>query len=200
MARLRLIAPVPGVTTETRGTFVKDADELLAVYSQTVWRVVTRLLGKDDRAIDDCFQDAFVEFYQLSTRRRIQHPRALLVRIATRRAIDVVRRRSVARRRFPRAVDDRDAATHVEPASLVIGDELADALVQALQELPEAQAAVFCMTQIEGMSHPEVAAALGRSPNHVAVLLRRARLRLQTLLSLFADTDGRTAGCVLPRP
>jgi RNA polymerase sigma-70 factor (ECF subfamily) len=124
----------------------------------------------------------------------------LLVRIATRRAIDVVRRRRVARRRFPRAVDDRDAAAHAEPASLVMGDELADALVQALKDLPEAQAAVFCMTQIDGMSHPEVAAALGRSPNHVAVLLRRARLRLQTRLALFAEADGRTAGCVLREP
>jgi RNA polymerase sigma-70 factor (ECF subfamily) len=168
---------------------VNDADELLAAHGQAVWRVIARFLGKNDRGIDDCFQDAFVEFYEVSTRRRVQHPRALLVQIATRRAIDLVRRRSVARRRFPRAVDDHDAGAYVEPASHVIGDELADALIQALQELPEAQAAVFCMTQLDGMSHPEVAAALGRSPNHVAVLLRRARLRLQTLLSLFVENS-----------
>jgi len=168
-----------------------QADEWIATHGATVWRTVTRLLGSRDRDAEDCFQDAFVELWQVSRAEPIDHVRALLIRIATRRAIDVIRRREVGRRRFPRSVDDFDSSKDREPSSNVAGDELATALVEALIDLPESQAAVFCMTQLDGVDHSEVARALNKSNNHVAVLLKRARTQLQAKLARFAQPHGR---------
>ena len=162
-----------------------EAKDVVAAHGTAVWRAIGRLIGRADRDAEDCFQDTFVEFWALVQRRQVHHPQALLVRIATRRAIDAIRRRTVMRRRILRVVDDADPSATRDPSALLLDDELAAALTEAIAGLPEAQAVVFCMTQFDGMDHAQVAAALGRSPNHVAVLLRRSRVRLQKRLVAF---------------
>lgn len=170
-----------------------QAANFVADHAAQVWRAVTRILGGHDHEAEDCFQDAFVEFWQIVQKQTVESPRALLIRIATRRAIDVIRRRKVARERFPRVVDDSNLSKTREPSSQLMSDELAGALVEALADLPEAQATVFCMTQLESMNHSDVALALGKSSNHVAVLLKRARRQLQSRLARFAQPDAQQA-------
>jgi RNA polymerase sigma factor (sigma-70 family) len=154
---------------------------LVETQSSLVWRTLCRLLGAHD-GVEDCFQETFLEFLSCAGKAQIDHPAALLVRIATRRAIDRIRRRSAARRTV-RTLADEDAATsQLEPSLAAIGQELADALRAALATLPEQQSAVFVMTQLEHLSHADVAAALGVRLNHVAVLLFRARAALQVKL------------------
>jgi RNA polymerase sigma-70 factor (ECF subfamily) len=51
-----------------------------------------------------------------------------------------------------------------------------------LADLDEPQAAVFHLVEIEGMSAPEVAAALGVKLNTVYARLRLARKRFERLL------------------
>jgi RNA polymerase sigma-70 factor (ECF subfamily) len=168
-----------------------EAKDVVAAHGTAVWRAIARLIGRTDRDAEDCFQDTFVEFWALARSRQVQHAEALLVRIATRRAIDAIRRRIVTRRRVVRVADDADPSASRDPAALLVDDELAMALTEALADLPEAQAVVFCMTQLDGMDHAQVASVLGRSPNHVAVLLRRSRVRLQKQLAAFNREETR---------
>ena len=153
---------------------------LVEAHGPLVWRITCRLLRGDD-GVDDCFQETFLEFLRQANHAPVDRPAGLLVRIATRRAIDQIRRRS-ARRGTERRLAEGDAASDSEPSAALIGQEFAEALRCALVELPEQQSAVFVMTQLEQLSHEEVAAALGVSLNHVAVLLFRARAALQEKL------------------
>lgn len=166
-----------------------QAANYVAAHSAQVWMTITRILRAGDHDAEDCFQETFVEFWQIAQKQKVEHPRALMIRIATRRAIDVIRRRKVARERFPRAVDESNESKAIEPSSHLMADELADALIEALVEMPEAQAIVFCMTQLELMDHSDVARTLGKSSNHVAVLLKRARTQLQSKLARFDQSQ-----------
>jgi RNA polymerase sigma-70 factor (ECF subfamily) len=156
-----------------------------------VWRTLCRLLRAEDDAIDDCFQETFLEFLRQSSDGVVERPAGLLVRIATRRAIDRIRIRAGDRARL-RSLDESDAAADAtDPSVAVMGDELAQALRLALIDLPEQQSAVFVMTQLEQMSHDDVAVALGVSLNHVAVLLFRARATLQAKLKNVISAERR---------
>jgi RNA polymerase sigma-70 factor, ECF subfamily len=172
---------------------VKQDDDPLSrmveAHGPLVWRTTCRLLRGDD-GVEDCFQETFLEFIRHANNAPVEQPAGLLLRIATRRAIDQIRRRS-RRRAAERSLAEGDAAFHVEPSVAVVGQELAEALRRALVVLPEQQSAVFVMTQLEQMSHAEVAAALGVSLNHVAVLLFRARAALQAKLKGLVPDEGR---------
>jgi RNA polymerase sigma-70 factor (ECF subfamily) len=156
-----------------------------------VWRTLCRLLRAEDDAIDDCFQETFLEFIGQSSDGVVDRPAGLLVRIATRRAIDRIRKRAGERTRL-RSLDESDAAASaIDPSLAVIGDELAQALRLALIDLPEQQSAAFVMTQLEQLPHDQAAEALGVSLNHVAVLLFRARATLQAKLKNVISAERR---------
>jgi RNA polymerase sigma-70 factor (ECF subfamily) len=154
---------------------------LVESHGPLVWRTLCRLLRAGDDSVDDCFQETFLEFLRQANQSAVEHPAALLVRIATRRAIDRIRKRSAQRNRL-QGLDETEAAKVIDPSLAAMGEELAESLRLALFTLPEEQSAVFVMTQLEQISHEDVAAALGVSVNHVAVLLFRARATLQARL------------------
>jgi RNA polymerase sigma-70 factor (ECF subfamily) len=156
---------------------------------QAVWRTICRLLGSQEGAAD-CFQETFVQFAQLSRRKIVRDPLGLLKRIATSRAIDTIRRRTVDRRRQT-SLDEQQPSDSVEPWQTLAAEELSDSLRLALGEIPANQAAVFCMTQLETMSRSDTANAMGISDEHVAVLLHRARENLQGRLAKYLPTIGK---------
>jgi RNA polymerase sigma-70 factor (ECF subfamily) len=173
------------------GAAADDADaweKLVAAQGGRVWKTIRRLLGDSGDCADaaaDCFQETFLEFFDVSRRTRVNSAGALLVRIATRRAIDRIRRRVVERRRRPKSdsVDTDRPSRDPGPADHAAADELQTLLRDALGELDPEQTAVFCLTQFEQMSNPDVAELLGLRVNHVAVLLHRARRELAARLN-----------------
>ena len=64
-----------------------------------------------------------------------------------------------------------------------------DHLRLALTRLPDGQAEAFCLRWIEGMSYEEISERLEIEPNHVGVLLNRARKRLRQLLDRFVSPE-----------
>jgi len=172
---------------------VNNGDEshsaLVEAHGALVWRTLCALLGRDD-AVDDCFQETFLEFIRHADGAAARTPKALLVSIATRRAIDLIRRRS-AQRAAARKWANEGVASAPEPLDSMVGKELSEALGAALVTLPQQQAAVFVMTQLEEMPHGDVAGALGIRENHVGVLLFRARAALQERLKHFLSAERR---------
>ena len=152
-------------------------DELTATHGPAVWRTICRLLGTADGA-EDPFQDTFLEYFELSRRRRVESPDALLAHIASRRAIDVIRRRVVQRVRS-RPLVESIVSGSPGPADIAVSQETLNRLREAIAELDVNEAAVFCLTQLEQMEHGEIARLMGLSTNHIAVILHRARARLQ---------------------
>jgi uncharacterized protein len=69
--------------------------------------------------------------------------------------------------------------------------ELLSRVHEAIQLLPEGQRELVLLAYLDGLSTPEIAALLGRSPGAVRVGLHRARSQLRRHLRPLAPTDTR---------
>ena len=77
-----------------------------------------------------------------------------------------------------------------DPLALAEAGELAEALRSALARIDPAQAEAFCLTAFDGFSNQQAAAVLGRTANHVGVLVYRARAELRVKLRAFDPAGG----------
>jgi RNA polymerase sigma-70 factor (ECF subfamily) len=161
---------------------MSDLASIIAEHSEAVWRTVYRLLNHHDDALD-CYQETFLAALHLEGRDEIRHWRTLLVRIATRRAIDRLRQRyqNEKRSRQSEFLDCRPAPD-APPEASAEGDELRDAVRQALAKLPPEQAEAFWLRHLEHLSVGEVAQLMTVEPGHARVLVHRAALRLREAL------------------
>ena len=151
-----------------------------------VWRTVRRLVG--DRAdAEDCFQETFVSALESFRRQPPRSPRAMLLRLATARAMDRLRVRYRRRRRDePSPAWDALAADAPGPARDAEAGELSARLRAALAELPARQAEAFCLCCIDDCSYDEAADSLGTTADAVGVLVHRARAKLKAKLADLA--------------
>lgn len=152
-----------------------DFETLYARYGTDVFRFALYLSG--DRAdAEDLAAEAFARAWTSRDRLRLPTVKAYLfaiVRNLHRMGWRNERRRRVLDESMPDArpgpaaeIEDRDQLQHV---------------LAALQELPEADRAAVLMRAQDGMSHAEIARALGLSEAAVKVKVHRARLRLAAL-------------------
>ena len=159
-----------------------DWQEIVSRHSGLVWRTAYRLLGRHDEAAD-CFQEAFLAAWEISRSQKVRHWPALLVRLATRRALDRLRRRLRQAEQFQDMPDwSAVAARDPSPQDQAAYADLSDRLRGALGQLPDQQAEVFCLRCLDDLSYRDIARQLDLKVSAVSVLLYRARSRLRELL------------------
>jgi RNA polymerase sigma-70 factor (ECF subfamily) len=137
-----------------------------------VWRCVRRL-GLAEEQVDDAVQDVFL----VVDRRKDDFVptgsvRSWLFAIAM-RVVQAHRRREHRHRRRVEAFGASLASSEPEKGSAVI------LLHQLLEGLSEERRAVFILADLEKMSAPEIAAALGVKLNTVYSRLRAARAQVR---------------------
>jgi RNA polymerase sigma-70 factor (ECF subfamily) len=142
------------------------------------------LLNNDADAAD-CFQRTFLCALELAAAAPVRHWPAVLVRLATARALEALRSRHRERGRTATLVED-PPGTAVDPLETAAARELAEGLRAALATIDPRQAEVFCLVCLEGLTNHEAAAQLGVTVNHAGVLLHRARGALRERLQRFA--------------
>ncbi|MEW4451482.1 RNA polymerase sigma factor [Bremerella sp. JC817] len=170
--------PPPSITAE---------NSILTQHAQAVWGVIVRILGNDGHDAADCLQQTFLEYVEHERKESVRSAAALLKRIATSRAIDLVRRRIRERNRTDLAdLDETIATKSLLPGRQLEAEELREALREAITHLTNDQASVFILTAIEDLSHQEAAEVMGITVNHLGVLLHRARIMLREQLSEYA--------------
>ena len=169
-----------------------DWDLIVSREGPAVWRTLYRLLG--DRAdAEDCFQETFLAALSVWKRQDVQHPRAMLNRLATARALDRLRQRYRYASRHSSAAEPDQLSGHGElPDQAAETSELSDRLRQAIAELPEKQAQAFCLYYLEGWDYQQIAGHQEASVNAIGVLLHRARHRLRELLGDVMGEPART--------
>lgn len=160
-----------------------DWDSIVNRDGPAVWRTVYRLLGNRADA-EDCFQETFLAALAVWRRESIQHPHALLQRLATARSLDRLRRRYRRGRREGGLVEwDHVHADTPQPHDAAEAAELSERLRAALASIPPKQAQAFCLFYLDGWDYQQIAAQLDASVSAVGVLLHRARRRLRELLT-----------------
>jgi RNA polymerase sigma-70 factor, ECF subfamily len=156
-----------------------DWDRIVERHAERVFRVALRILGSVQDA-EDVSQDVFTEAFQLHRRGPVQTWTGLLVRLATLRSLDRLRRN-----RPTIELRECDRMSTVEPFEEVAAAELADWLRKAITQLPDQQATVFVMVHFERLTRDEVSTTLGVSPESVSTALYKARQRLLEQLAVF---------------
>jgi len=163
-----------------------DWSEILSQHGQVAWQTAYRLLGNHADAAD-CFQKTWLDAWKLSRREPIGNWSALVRRLATARALDLLRSRYRHTNRNEPLVDPSTVVgPQVGPQEQAEEAELAERLRVALAELPNRQAEVFCMRWLDEMSYQQIGWRLDLDTNAVGVLLHRARKRLRELLGSTA--------------
>lgn len=154
-----------------------------------VWQTAYRLLG-DHADTADCFQETFAAAFEIASRQRVRNMAGLLVRLATMRAIDGLRRKS--RREGHRAQAHRTHGTAgggPDPLDEVEAQELSWKLREAIAQLAPQEGKVFCMRHLNEMSYRQIAKELNMKVNAVGVVLHRAKTRLRDALEAVRMED-----------
>ena len=183
-------------TLSTRWT-ASDEDERISdaiAREEGRLRAFVRRRVPDAVDAEDVLQDVFYELVlAFRLMQPIEHVGAWLYRVARNRIIDLFRRKRPLALDDAPGGDDEDGerlgleelipSPDAGPEAAFARSVLLDALDAALDELPEAQRAVFVAHELEGRSFRELAAETGVSVNtllsrkHVAVLHLRRRLQ-----------------------
>jgi RNA polymerase sigma-70 factor (ECF subfamily) len=161
---------------------VPDWSQIVQLHGPMVWQTAWRLLNNEADAAD-CFQRAFLSALELSGREPIANWRPLLKRLATVRALDLVRQRQ---RRSNRHVALPEGGTAdlraTDPLQAAQNSELLDHVRESLADMDSRQSQVFCLACLDNLSYGEIAVELGVTANHVGVLLNRAKANLRERL------------------
>lgn len=166
----------------------RDFDAVYAAHAAMVWRWLERL-GVPRAHVADAAQDVFVVVYRkLDSFEQRSSLKTWLFGITLRVASDVQRR--LARRPtapLPAALAD---GTLEAPYEARVRTEAVETLYRLLDELPAEQRAVFVLVELEQMSVPEAAAAVGCNVHTVTSRLKVARKRFEAALRRHQTTSG----------
>jgi len=128
----------------------------------------------DSRAhAEDIAADTFVHLLTSPGVLPIRQPRALLTTIAQRLMYQLWRRRDLERT-YLDALDNDETANAASPEDLAQMLEALQAIGQLLDGLPAKVKATFLLSQLNGLTYPEIAAELGISQRSVSDYMARA--------------------------
>ncbi|MFT5325703.1 MAG: RNA polymerase sigma-70 factor (ECF subfamily) [Planctomycetaceae bacterium] len=160
---------------------MRNWDQIVAEHGPTAFRQIQRILGPGPDA-DDVAQEVFLELFRLWEERKVRNWSGLLSRIATNRAIDLLRRRRTLESLTAVDVPSSDDG----PLETAIVGELAARLRIAIGQLPDRQAEVFSLRYFADQSHEQIAKTLEIDVRSVGTALHKARMKLNLLLEVNA--------------
>ena len=174
-------------------------EQLFAQYHGEIFGFLARMV-RDDELAADFTQETFVKAYRalddLGDRTRA---RAWLFQIASRTALDELRRRRVVRF-VPWSGESRGVAPSAEETAL--RSRVSGEMSRALARIPDRQRATLILAEIHELNGVELAQALGVSHDAARALLSRARESLRVALAAenAAGAEARRRDAEEPRP
>ena len=149
--------------------------QLYQRYKTAMFSCAVRILNDRDLA-QDALQDAFVVvFQQLATFRQLSTLGAWIRQIVVHTALQTLRREQ--------RMEVYDHERHQEPLVPWHDNLTGEALARAIAELPAGYRAVFCLVEVEGYLHREVAELLHISEGTSKSQLHQAKRLLQVKLA-----------------
>lgn len=162
-------------------------EALLAEHTDRVYAHVARIVGEGAGA-EDVVQDACISAWRSIGSFEGTSFRAWLFRIATNRAIDVVRARR-RRSELPLEPAEDEERAWTEPAAggpdltqLAADREALRAVEEALAGLPAEQRAAVVLRDVEGFDYDEIARIMASEPGTVKSRIHRGRLAVRNAL------------------
>lgn len=163
-------------------TAVRPPEALEAIFREhhgSIFRAAYRITGNAADA-EDVLQTVFMRLLRRDEQPDLSNSAgSYLHRAAVNAALDMLRRRKRARAVDLDEVGDQLVDTANQPERDRGNRELSRRLREALTHLSSRQAEIFTLRYLEGLGNLEIARMLGSSQTSIAVILHRARHRLQ---------------------
>ncbi|MFD4429137.1 RNA polymerase sigma-70 factor [Nocardia sp. NPDC058497] len=145
---------------------------------------------------EDVLQDSYLRWRDAT---EVTHPRAYLVQIVTRQAINHLR--AVRRRRedyvgtwLPEPIRTTPDAGH----DMLLAESVSMAMLLVLETLGPTERAVFVLSEVFGHSHGEIADMIGKTDTAVRQIAHRARAHVAARRRRF-EPDSDTSRAVIRR-
>jgi RNA polymerase sigma-70 factor (ECF subfamily) len=181
------MAAIKRVTAQLSRRQAPNFADVYREYFAYVWRVLSRW-GVRAPEIEDAVQEVFLVVHRRLADFDPSRPiRPWLSGIAHRVALAESRR---TQRRNEDLGEVPEEATDLNPEQAVLVREQFRRVRTALDRLHMEQRVVLVLADMEGMSGPEVAEALGVTLNTVYSRLRRGRQRIRTELRRLGRAEG----------
>ena len=161
-----------------------DAIRIFDEHRDLLISIAYRVLGSVTDA-EDTVQEAWLRWSKVDPA-EISNPRAFLVRVTTRLAIDRLRRAKARRESYvgpwlPEPIlTGRDVAEDV-----ALAESVSMAMLVVLETLSPLERAVFVLREAFGMPYAEIGEIIGRKEEAVRQLARRARHHVQERRTRF---------------
>jgi RNA polymerase sigma-70 factor, ECF subfamily len=152
-----------------------DFEHLYETYARDVYRFALYLSGSPAQA-EDIASETFVRVWTIRDTIRALGVKSYLFTIARNLHVDG-RRREARHVELPERLSDPAPG----PEAFAQGREELEAVLAALQQLPEVDRAALLMRAQDAIPYEEIAASLGLSLPAAKVKVHRARLRLAEL-------------------
>jgi len=176
-AALRGAKPV----TRDRATARTVVEELFRLHSGEIYAYLARML-RDDELAADLAQETFVKAYRaFETLEDATRARAWLYQIASRTALDELRRRRIVRF-IPWTGESRGSDRSAEDTAM--HGRLSAEMERALDTIPTRQRSALILAEVHDLTGVELAAALGVSHVAARALLTRGRESLRQALAV----------------
>ena len=169
----------------------QDRQALAEFYDQTagvIYSSALQMLGDASEA-EEVVQDVFVQIWTKagSYDVKLGKPFHWALGIARNRSIDRLRSRQRRNKVFQETTEEifvAAAAPEMDPPALLGGDEAA-AVQSAVKNLPPDQRQAIELAFFRGLTHAEIAEALGEPLGTVKARIRRGMLKLRESLSAY---------------
>ena len=187
----------PALIHEAQNGDLNAFNRLVLEYQTQVYNLAYRIMG-DEASAADAAQEAFISAYKHIGYYRGGSFKAWLLRIVTNACYDELRRR---KRRpatsldaltvLPEGPDAESEAALVSkeesPEAFVQRREVARAIQNCLDHLPEDMRTVVVLSDVQGMDYAEIAESVGAALGTVKSRLSRARARLRDCLQTVRE-------------
>ncbi|OIV39280.1 RNA polymerase subunit sigma-24 [Mangrovactinospora gilvigrisea] len=163
--------------TGTPGGATRSA-EVFSAYRPLLFTVAYQVLGSAADA-EDVLQESYLRWSAVDPA-SVEHPCAYLVRTVTRQALNQLRAVRARREEYvgPWLPEPIRTAPDIGDDA-VLADSVSIAMLLVLETLGPTERAVFVLHDVFGYTHPEIAAAVGRSEASVRQIAHRARLHVR---------------------
>lgn len=163
------------------------SDDVFEKHRTLLFSVAYRMLGSV-AAAEDTLQEAWLRWSRVD-RSRVSEPRAYLVTLTTRAAIDRLRREKAAREVYVGTWLPEPLVTGPDVAEdVALADSVSMAMLVVLETLSPLERSVFVLREAFGFDHAEIARVLERSEESVRQLAHRARRHVEARRPRF-ETD-----------
>lgn len=154
--------------------------EIFKRYRQRLFGIAYRMLGTRDEA-EDIVQEAYLRWHKRDAE-KIESAEAWLVTVATRLAVDRLRKAKIERETYigpwlPEPLSGREIATPEE--QLEFADNLSLAFMTMLEKLSATERAAFLLREVFDVSYSQIAEIVGKNETACRQLIHRAKERVR---------------------